>query len=277
MNGSHFAIKNPKRKGDMLFIDVVGPGGIGSAQVGKNVSEIERAEMPPNPIVESSRALLYAGKPSETATAIRTTYDTLSPLRGVAGAGWEDVALIYTAALQSCERSQEAVPILDQIVESYPKTTAAAQIASIRLAGLKNPQAPQEVVRVADGVIAAKPEPGVVAEANVTAGDALLASKRYEESLTRHLKVVVFSPSDRWLGARSLLGAAKAMAALNEQKSCVRALREILTSYAGTPQAEAAKKMLAAGGKNYETLTEEIARDEAESKKRLKEASDASK
>ena len=276
-NGSQFPIKNPQRKGEMLFFDVVGPGGIGSAQVGKNVSDIERAQMPPNPAVDSARSLLFSGKPAEAATAIKPVFDALNPLRGIPGTGWEEVAALYTAALQASERAQEAIPILEQIVAIYPKILPAVQIATLRLAGLKNAQNPQEVARIADEVIAMKPGSDIVAEANVTAGDVLLANKSYEQSLTRHLKVVVFSPNDRWLGARSLLGAAKAMASLNEKKNCVRALREIINSYPGTPQAETAKKLMAAGGKNYADLSTEIEKDEADAKKRLIEASEPPK
>jgi len=276
-NGSQFPIKNPQREGEKIMIDVVGPGGGGSARMGYKVGDIDHAEMPPNPAVDSSRALLFSGKPSEAATAIKPAFDALSPLRGIPGSGWEDVALLYAAALQSSERAQEALSLLEQIVAAYPQTLPTVQIATIRLAGLKNAGNPQEVVRIADELIAAKPGADVVAEANVSAGDVLLANKSYDESLLRHLKVVVFSPNDRWLGARSLLGAAKAMAALNEKKNCVRALRDVANSYPGTPQAEAAKKMMAAGGKNYAALAVEIEKDEADAKKRLIDASAPSK
>lgn len=272
-NGSQFTLKNPKREGDKITIEVVGPGGAGSARLGYNVSDIDHAEMPPLPAVDTSRTLLFSGKPAEAASAIKAAFDELSPLRGVAGSGWDEAALLYTAALQSSERAQEAIPVLEQIVASYPKTSSAYHIAAVRLAALKSGKDPQEAVRVADEAIAAKLGSNVVAEANAAAGDALLASKSYEPAMSRYLKVVVFSPSDRWLGARSLLGAAKCMGALNEKKSCVRALRDIATSYPGTPQAEAARKMLTAGGKPYGLLAVEIDNDEAEAKKRLIEAS----
>jgi tetratricopeptide (TPR) repeat protein len=276
-NGSRFPINNPTRKGEILFIDVLAPGATSAMQMGKKMSEIKMAEMPPNPAVAAARSLLYAGKLAESATAIKPVFDSLSPLCGIPGAGWEDAALLYAAALQASGRVKEAVPILEQIVASYPKTLPAVQIATIRLCGLKNVQSPQEVVRVADELIASKPGAEVVAESNLAAGDALLANRNYEQSLNRHLKVVVFSPTDRWLAARSLLGAAKAMASLNEKKNCVRTLGEIISSYPGTPQAEAAAKLLSDGGKTYADLAVEIQNDEADAKKRLIEASAGSR
>jgi len=275
-NGSRFPIKNPQRKGEMLFIDLLAPGTTSAMQMGKKVSEIKMAEMPHNPAVDSAHSLLYSGKSAEAAAAIKPVFDSLTPLCGIPGAGWEDVGLLYSAALQSGERGREAIAILEQIVATYPKTLPSVQIATIRLSALKNAQSPQEVVRAADELIASKPGAGVVAEANVAAGDVLLANKSYEQSLNRHLKVVVFSPNDRWLAARSLLGAAKAMAAIDEKKSCVRALREINTSFPGTPQAEAASKMLSDGGKTFADLAVEIQNDEADAKMRLIEASGAS-
>jgi len=272
-NGSQFTLKNPKREGDKITIEVTGPGGTGSARLGYNVSEIDRAEMPPQPALDSARTLLFAGKPAEAASAIFSAFGDLSPLRGVAGSGWDEAALLYAAALQSSERAKEAIPILEQVVASYPKTSASHHIAAVRLAALRDLQNPDEVVRTADEAIAAKLGSDVVAEANAAAGDALLFNKSYEPAMNRYLKVVVFSPGDRWLGARSLLGAAKAMGALNEKKSCVRALRDIATAYPGTPQAEAARKMLTNGGKEYGLLAVEIDNDEAEAKKRLIEAS----
>jgi len=272
-NGSRFAVKNPRRQGDMLFLSVVGPGGVGSAEVGYKLGDIEKADMPVPPALNSARSLLFLGKPAEAAKAIKPAYDEISPLRGIPGSNWDEVALMYAAALQAGGQIPEAVAILDQFEASTPKGSPAREIARLRLAGMKNPQDFQAVTGIADQAIAAKLGAGVEAEANTVAGDVLLANRSFDEALTRFLRVVIFCPGDRWLGARSLLGAAKAMAALDEKKNCVRTLREISSSFPGSPQAEAAAKMMAAGGDGYALLATELDNDEAAAKKRLIDAS----
>lgn len=272
-NGSRFAVKNPRRQGDMLFLSVVGPGGVGSAEVGYKLSDIEKADMPAPPALNSARSLLFSGKPAEAAKAIKPAYDEVSPLRGIPGSNWDEVALMYAAALQAGGQIPQAVAILDQFDASTPKGSPAREIARVRLAGLKSPQDIQVVTGIADQAIATKLGAGVDAEANAVAGDAFLANKSFDEALTRYLRVVIFCPGDRWLGARSLLGAAKAMAALNEKKNCVRTLREISSSYPGSPQAEAAAKMMAAGGNDYALLATDLDNDEAAAKQRLIDAS----
>ncbi|MEI8313091.1 MAG: hypothetical protein WCH98_20270 [Verrucomicrobiota bacterium] len=274
-NGGKFTIKNPRRQGDMIFLSVVGPGAAGSAEVGYKLADVEKVEMPSPPGLASARSLLFTGKTAEAAKAIKPAFDELSPLRGFPGSNWEEVALLYAATLQAGDRIPEAIAILDQFEAIAPEGSSARQIAKVRLAGLKTPQNSQAVVSIADQIIAAKPGAGVEAEANTAAGDAFLANKKFDEAMTRYLRVVIFCPGDRWLGARSLLGAAKSMAALDEKKNCVRTLREITSSFPGTPQAEAAAKMMADGGNDYAVFAAELDEDETAAKKRLTEASAA--
>jgi len=272
-NGSRFPLKDPRRQGDMLFLAITAPGGGGSAVVGYRVSDIEKVEMPSASALLPARNLLFLGKPAEALTAAKPAFEAIGPLRGIPGSGWEEAALLYAAALQSCGQIPEAVAILDQFEVNSPKGSAAREIARVRLAALKYSQETRKVLGVVDQALAAKLGAGVAAEAHTVAGDALLINKSFEEALTRYLKVVIFCPSDRWLGARSLLGSAKAMASLNEKKNCVRALREIINSYPGSPQADAATKMMAAGGNPYTLLLTELDEDEATAKERLKDAS----
>jgi tetratricopeptide (TPR) repeat protein len=270
-SGSRFLLKNPRRQGDMLFLSVVAPGGNGSAEVGYKVGDVERVEMPPPAAVNAARSLLFAGKLAEAVKAIKPAYDELSPLRGIPGSNWDEAGLVYAAALQAGGRNAEAIAVLEQFPTNTPKGSAANAIARVRLAVLKSPN--EAAVKVADEAIAAKLGNAATAEANTAAGDALLAGRNFDEALTRYLRVVIFCPGDRWLGARSLLGAAKAMGSLDEKKNCVRTLREISTSYPGTPQADAAAKILAAGGEGYAAIAAEIDGDEAEARKLLIEAS----
>lgn len=272
-NGSRFVLKNPRRQGDMLYLSVVAPGGTGSAEVGYKVGDVEKVEMPPPTAINTARGLLFVGKAAEAVKAIKPAYDELSPLRGIAGSNWDEAGLMYAAALQAGGQNAEAIAVLEQFDANAPKGSVTNVIARVRLAGLKSPKDSQAVVKIADEAIAAKLGNAVTAEANTAAGDALLAERNFDAALTRYLRVVIFCPGDRWLGARSLLGAAKAMGSLDEKKNCVRTLREISTSYPGTPQAEAAAKLFAAGGNDYAALAAEIDRDEAEAKKRLLEAS----
>lgn len=274
-NGSRFVLKNPRRQGDMLFLSVVAPGGTGSAEVGYKVGDVERVDLPPPTAINTARSLLFVGKAAEAVKAIKPAYDELSPLRGIAGSNWDEAGLMYAAALQAGGQNAEAITVLELFDANTPKGSPANEIARVRLAGLKSPKDAQAVVKIADSAIAAKLANAVTAEANTAAGDALLAGRSFDEALTRYLRVVIFCPGDRWLGARSLLGAAKAMGSLGEKKNCVRTLREIATSYPGTPQADAAAKLLADGGNDYAALAAEIDRDEAEAKKRLLEASAA--
>ena len=237
-NGSRFAVKNPRRQGDMLFLSVVGPGGVGSAEVGYKLGDIEKAEMPAPPALNSARNLLFIGKPAEAAKALKPAYDEISPLRGIPGSNWDEVALMYAAALQAGGQIPQAAAILDQFDASTPKGSPTREIARVRLAGLKSPQDIQVVTGIADQAIATKLGAGVDAEANTVAGDAFLANKSFDEALTRYLRVVIFCPGDRWLGARSLLGAAKA-----------------------------------AGGNDYALLATDLDNDEAAAKQRLIDAS----
>ena len=272
-NGSRFALKNPRRQGEMLFLSVATPGGAGSAEVGYKVSDVEKVEMPPPNAITSARSALFLGKAAEAIKLIKPVYDELGPLRGIPGSNWDEAGLIYAAALQGAGQNADASTVLEQLVSNGQKGSASYEIARVRLAGLKSPPDAAAAVKIADEVLAAKPGNEVEAEANASAGDALLAGRNFDEALTRYLRVVIFCPGDRWLGARSLLGAAKAMASLDEKKNCVRTLREISSSYPGTPQADAAAKMMAAGGSDYAALAAEIEQDEVEAKKRLLDAS----
>ena len=272
-NGSRFQLKNPRRQGDMLFLSVTAPGAAGTGEVGYKLVDIDKVDMPVPAAVDAARTQLYTGKPAEATKTIKPAFDAVGPLRGIAGSNWEELALMYAAALQAAGQTPEAIVILEQFEGACPNGSPRREIARVRLAGLKTPLETSAVVGVADKAIAAKLGGSVAAEANTVAGDAFLASKSFDEALNRYLKVVIFCPGDRWLGARSLLGAAKAMGSLNEKKNCVRALREIASSYPGSPQAEAAAKMMAAGGKDYELLASAIDGDESGAKQRLIDAS----
>lgn len=274
-NGSRFPLKNPRRQGDMLFLSVTAPGAAGSGEVGYKLVDIDKVEMPVPAAVDAARTQLYTGKPAEATKTIKPAFDAAGPLRGIAGSNWEAVALMYAAALHAAGQIPEAIVILEQFEGACPNGSPRREIARVRLAGLKTPLETSAVVGIADKAIAAKLGGEVAAEANTVAGDAFLASKSFDEAMNRYLKVVIFCPGDRWLGARSLLGAAKSMAALDEKKNCVRTLREITSSFPGTPQAEAAAKMMADGGKDYAVFAAELDEDETAAKKRLTEASAA--
>ncbi len=274
-NGSSFPLKNPRRQGDMLLLSVTTPGATGSGEIGYKLTDVEKVEMPMPPALDAARSQLYLGKPAEALTTIKPAFDAVNPLRGISGSNWEETALLYAGALQAGGQTREAITILEQFEGVSPSGSPSREIARVRLAGLKTPLETAQVVGIADKALAAKLGSDVAAEANTVAGDAYLASKNFDDALNRYLKVVIFCPSDRWLGARSLLGAAKAMGSLNEKKNCVRTLREITISYPGSPQAEAAAKMMAAGGKEYEELAAEIDQDAASAKQRLIEASAA--
>jgi len=240
---------------------------------GYPLAEVERIEMVRPPALDDSRALLDAGKTAEAGVAIQALYSQLSGLRGIPGSPWPEATLLYAASLVSEGKQKEADTVLSQLAASVPRDSSDFQVAALRLTGIRAEKNPEDAVRIADAALAKKLGTSINAEANVVKGDGYFFRKKYEEAVTAYLKVVIFSPGDRWLGARSMLGAAKCLAALGEKKDAVRTLNEILVSYSGTSAAVEAKKLLDEGGPAFVKLLDEVKKEEAEAQRKLRDQS----
>ncbi len=240
--GQTIETKGVRRSDDMVMGKVqVGSSG---GEVGYQAAVIAKINFPEPPQLNTTAALLSQGEPAKALAEIAPVIKYYEPFRDIPGNWWAQGALLKVSALAGMKLDKEAKALGQEIRRhaTDPETARAAQLQLV--SGLMRKEDFAQALQLCDAVIKEGTDRGVVAEAWVRKGDALLAQRQWDSAVLAYLHVPVFyETEERWM-PEALLGSARGFRGLDDRERAKKSLQDLTTEYASSAQAEIARAEL---------------------------------
>lgn len=207
----------------------------------------------PAPLVQA-RDQVSRGAPTAALRLIEPVLRLFEPVRKVPGSLWLKAAEIKLDALS--QLSNDAV--LDAfiaVLEDVDDGSVPGLAGKIKLAKLDRRVRAGDnsgVLAEADKLLAELSEPDMQARLTITKGDALFATRKYEDALNTYLRVPVFLGAEKGFIPAAYLGAAKSLRALDTPYTHVQRLdlaalfylKEVIRDYPLSKEAVIARGLL---------------------------------
>jgi len=240
--GQTIETRGVRRSGDMVMGKV--QVGASSGEVGYQTATISKIDFPEPPQLKTTAAFLSQGQSARALAEIEPIVKYYGPFRDLPGNWWAQGALLKVSALSGMQLDKQAEALGDEIRRSVtdPETVRAAQLQLV--AGLVRKEDYAKALLLCDSVIKEGAKPGVLAEAWVRKGDALLAQRQWDGAALAYLHVPVFYEHEKPWMPPALLGSARAFRGLEDWERAKRSLHDLTSEYPKSAQAEIARAEL---------------------------------
>ena len=255
-DGRRIVAKTLRRQGDNIM--AVNPaeneGKAMEGEVGYPLAQIERLEFPEPALLTTVPELITRGKAAEAIAQLDPAIRYYEGFRDAPGSYWADLALLKANALLSLGRDAEAEPLAAQVARlaTQPETILGARAQSAACLTRKGEHA--RALEIFDQVLRDAARPETLASAAVYKGESHFALKQWEPALLSFLMIPVFYPEQKMLMPPSMLGAGKALFALEDFDRAKQTLDDLVKRYGATPEAAAAQIELGAIAKKQKAL-----------------------
>lgn len=255
-DGRRIVAKTLRRQGDNIMAANPSESG-GKAmegEVGYPLAQVERLEFPEPALLKTVPDLMTRGKAAEAIAQLDPAIRYYEGFRDAPGSYWADLALLKGNALLSLGRDAEAEPLAAQIARlaSQPETILGARTQAAACLTRKG-EHPRSL-EILEQVLRDAARPETLASAAIYKGQSHFALKQWEPALLSFLMIPVFYPEQRMLMPQSLLGAGRALFALDDFDRAKETLGDLIKSYGATPEAAAAQTELEAIARKQKAL-----------------------
>lgn len=194
------------------------------------------------------------GEPGKALDNIEAVIKLFEPLKSVPGSWWAKATMLKLDALDRLENEAAIGTFLDNLEKDesakLPELAIKIQLARLMQRARKGDH--ESVVKEATDLIPKMDDPDLLARLHIVKANSLLATKKYELAMNAYLRVPVFYGAQLEHVPKALLGAARAFRGMDtpatrEQKLeevSNRYLKDIITTYPVSKEAEEAKKLL---------------------------------
>ncbi len=194
------------------------------------------------------------GEPGKALDNIEAVIKLFEPLKTIPGSWWAKATMLKLDALDRLENEAAIGSFLDNLEKDesakLPELTTKIQLARLMQRARKGDH--ESVIKEATDLIPKMDDPDLLARLHIVKANSLLATKKYELAMNVYLRVPVFYGAQLEHVPKALLGAARAFRGMDapatrEQKLeevSNRYLRDIITTYPVSKEAEEAKKLL---------------------------------
>lgn len=231
----------------------VNTGGV-EIETTKKLTEVERIVWPmPEKLTEAQNSV-SRGDSSNALTSVEPIIRLFDPVKKVPGSWWLKASIIKLDALDRLENEGALSAFLDNLEKaddgSNPELALKIKLARLMQRARRGEH--ETVITEATALIGQVDDQDVLARLHLVKANSLLVTKKYETALNTYLRVPVFYGSQKDHIPKAILGAAKAFRGMDspankEQKLeevSNRYLRELITDYPVSKEAEEAKKLL---------------------------------
>lgn len=233
-----------RRTADGLVVstEVPGPGGKPMyADQTVPLKEISRVECTPPAALKSVAGLLSQGNTSAALATLEPAVSAVDPLGDLPGSPWPELAMVYAQSLLAAGNDAQASVVIGKLSKPIDTQAAASALQALRTARRGDYE---KVGALASPVITPRGNPAVVATASIAQGLALLAQKKYQESLLCFLEQPVFAPDATALSAMAQRGAAECYFGMEDFDRAIGTLEGLLKTQPSGPEAKAAQTLL---------------------------------
>ena len=275
-DGTTQVAKGLRREKDNIIatieLPVAKPGdAVQTGDVGIPLAQIQKIEFGEPAALKTAPELLVQGKGDEALAQIDHALKFYEGFRDAPGSWWADLTLLKMNALVGVGREKDA----DKIAESMkglatdPESQRAAKVL-LAAAATRRGDA-KTAGDALDAVLKDATKPDVLASAAIYKGQSCLALKDWENALLSFYQVPVLYPEQRALAPASMLGVGRAHFGLEDFPSAKTALKELMKTYKGTPEAAAAKAEMEAIAKREKALSDPTAPKDPNARKDAKD------
>lgn len=239
LNGVSF-----RRTADGLVVttEVQGPGGKPmNADQTVPLKDIARVECTPPAALKSAGGLLAQGNTSAALAALEPAVMAVEPLGDLPGSPWPEIAMVYAQALLAVGNDAHATVLIEKLSKAADTQGAASALQALRSARKGDYE---KVATLAAPLLTQHGKPAVAATASTAQGLALLAQKKYTESLLCFLEQPVFAPEATALAAMAQRGAAECYFGMEDFDRAIGTLEGLLKAQPSGPESKVAQTLL---------------------------------
>ena len=243
-----------------IELPVAKPGdAVQTGDVGIPLAQIQKIEFGEPAALKTAPELLVQGKGDEALAQIDQALKFYEGFRDAPGSWWADLTLLKMNALVGTGREKEAGTLAESMkgLATDPESQRAAKVLLAAAATRKGDT--KAAGDVFDAVLKEATKPGVLASAAIYKGQNCLVMKDWENALLSFFQVPVLYPEERELAPASMLGVGRAHFGLEDFTSAKNALKELMKTFKGTPEAVAAKAEMEAIAKREKALSDPTA------------------
>ena len=233
---------------------------IQKGDVGIPLAQIQKIEFGEPAALKTAPELLVQGKGDEALAQIDQALNFYEGFRDAPGSWWADLTLLKMNALIGTGREKEA-NALAETMKGLATDPESQRAAKVLLAAAATRRGDAKAAGDAlDTVLKEATKPGVLASAAIYKGQNCLVLKDWENALLSFYQVPVLYPEQRELAPASMLGVGRAHFGLEDFAAAKTALKELMKTYKGTPEAAAAKAEMEAIAKREKALADPTAK-----------------
>ena len=256
-----------------IELPVAKPGdAVQTGDIGIPLAQIQKIEFGEPAALKTAPELLIQGKGDEALAQIDQALKFYEGFRDTPGSWWADLTLLKMNALMGTGREKEAGTLADSMksLATDPESQRAAKVL-LAAATLRRGDA-KSAGDALDAVLKDATKPAVLASAAIYKGQTCLALRDWENALLSFYQVPVLYPEQRELAPASMLGVGRAHFGLEDFNAAKTALKELMKTYKGTPEAIAAKAEMEGIAKREKALADPNAPKSAEAPKDAKDS-----
>ena len=256
-----------------IELPVAKPGdAVQTGDVGIPLAQIQKIEFGEPAALKTAPELVIQGKGDEALAQIDQALKFYEGFRDAPGSWWADLALLKMNVLMGIGREKDANSLADSMkgLATDPESQRAAKVL-LAAATLRRGDA-KAAGDALDAVLKDATKPAVLASAAIYKGQTCLALKDWENALLSFYQVPVLYPDQRELAPASMLGVGRAHFGLEDFNAAKTALKELMKTYTGTPEAAAAKAEMEAIAKREKALSDPAAPKATEAPKDAKDS-----
>ena len=271
-DGTTVAAKALRREKDNIIatIDIppAKPGdAVQTGDVGIPIAQIAKIEFGEPAALKTAPELLIVGKTDEALAQIDGALKYYAGFRDAPGSWWADLLLMKMNALMSLGREKDALALAESMSgqSTDPESKRAASVL-LSVAAIRKGDG-KAASDALDAVLKDATKSDVLASAAIYKGQSSLVLKDWENALISFLQVPVMYPEQKELAPASMLGVGRAHFGLEDFDSAKKALKELMKTYKGTPEAAAAKADMELIAKREKALFDPTAKKAPEAEK----------
>ena len=190
--------------------------------------------------VKEAQQLIVQGKADEALTRIDAA---LAAKDAAASAGPDELSLLKMNLLEMLGRNKEAEALAETLRTATDAETQRGAKAWLALGELRRGNMPA-AAEALDAILKESRSPAVLAPATIYRGRVFLAQKEWETALLSFLQLPVLYADQPGYAPSAMLGVALAHFGLDDFQKARLALKELIKTYPGTPEAASAKEGL---------------------------------
>ena len=239
-DGTTLTAKALRREKDHIIATMDAPPAK-TGDVSIPLAQIAKIEFGEPAALRTAPDLLLQGKAEEALAQLDLALKYYEGFRDAPGSWWADLLLMKMNALVSLGRGTEAAALAESM-HSQSTEPEAQRAASVLLAAAAVSKGDAKSASdTLETVLKDSVKPDVLASAAIYKGQCGLLTKDWENALLSFLQVPVLYPEQKALAPASMLGVGRAHFGLEDFDSAKKALRELIRTYKGTPEAAAGK------------------------------------